>query len=57
MLRVDEQEGSRAWCHEREREREEGAREEEEKRVNRAKARLSAGGEEGWGRGTEAHRD
>lgn len=42
---------------EREREREEGAREEEEKRVNRAKARSSAGGEEGRGRGTEAHRD
>ena len=30
MLRVDEQEGSRAWCRERERRG-------EEKRVNRAK--------------------
>lgn len=36
MLRVDEQEGSRAWCRDRERRG-------EEKRVNRAKAGLSGG--------------
>lgn len=42
MLRVDEQEGSRAWCRE-EIERGEKQEGEEEKRVKRAKARLSRG--------------
>lgn len=52
MLRVDEQEGSRAWCSEeweRDREREKEEEKEEEKRVKRAKARLSGGG-----RGTQS---